>query len=151
MMSPRRLATLTAVSLGLGSNPEEDMGACKYIVPLRHGGTLNSRPSASPLVRLVEGEERDNLKESVYRDVLSTQMDLVARLYAACTSVDTTLLRRMQSPITRRAQASHDMHGGHLERLPLQIFVTLLLKYSIHVCDIILCFSYFLVNYGSYR
>ncbi|GFW46001.1 hypothetical protein TNCV_3276191 [Trichonephila clavipes] len=27
-------------------------------VPLRHGGTLNSRRAASPLMRLVEGEER---------------------------------------------------------------------------------------------
>ncbi|GFS62225.1 uncharacterized protein TNCV_477441 [Trichonephila clavipes] len=27
-------------------------------LPLRHGGTLNSRRAASPLVRLVEGEER---------------------------------------------------------------------------------------------
>ncbi|GFU97072.1 hypothetical protein TNCV_3347181 [Trichonephila clavipes] len=28
------------------------------IVPLQHGGTLNSHRAASPLVRLVEGEER---------------------------------------------------------------------------------------------
>ncbi|GFW45519.1 uncharacterized protein TNCV_3244591 [Trichonephila clavipes] len=34
------------------------MGACKCIVPSRHGGTLNSRLAASPLVRLVGGEER---------------------------------------------------------------------------------------------
>ncbi|GFX92504.1 hypothetical protein TNCV_1707801 [Trichonephila clavipes] len=34
------------------------MGVCKCIVPLRLGGTLNSRRVASPLVRLVEGEER---------------------------------------------------------------------------------------------
>ncbi|GFS52759.1 hypothetical protein TNCV_2995591 [Trichonephila clavipes] len=34
------------------------MDACKYIVPSRHEGTLNSRRDASPLVRLVEGEER---------------------------------------------------------------------------------------------
>ncbi|GFY34972.1 uncharacterized protein TNCV_155491 [Trichonephila clavipes] len=34
------------------------MEACKCIVPTRHGGTLNSRRAASPLVRLVEGEER---------------------------------------------------------------------------------------------
>ncbi|GFW23597.1 uncharacterized protein TNCV_4091401 [Trichonephila clavipes] len=32
------------------------MDVCKYIVPLRHGGTLKSRRSASPLA-LVEGEE----------------------------------------------------------------------------------------------
>ncbi|GFX55534.1 uncharacterized protein TNCV_268221 [Trichonephila clavipes] len=51
------LATLTAVPLGLGSNPGEDMGVCKCIVPSRHGGTLNSRRATSSLVRLVEGEE----------------------------------------------------------------------------------------------
>ncbi|GFT48479.1 uncharacterized protein TNCV_3822631 [Trichonephila clavipes] len=34
------------------------MDACKCIVPLRHGDTLNSRRAASPLVWLVEREER---------------------------------------------------------------------------------------------
>ncbi|GFX72175.1 uncharacterized protein TNCV_1954511 [Trichonephila clavipes] len=34
------------------------MDVCKCIVPARHGGTLNSRRVTSPLVRLVEGEER---------------------------------------------------------------------------------------------
>ncbi|GFV64615.1 uncharacterized protein TNCV_3181111 [Trichonephila clavipes] len=34
------------------------MDVCKCIVPLRHGGTLNSRQAACPLVGLVEGEER---------------------------------------------------------------------------------------------
>ncbi|GFX91338.1 uncharacterized protein TNCV_4144131 [Trichonephila clavipes] len=52
------LATLTAVPLGLGSNPGEDMDVCKCIVPSRHEGTLNSRRAASPLMRLVEWEER---------------------------------------------------------------------------------------------
>ncbi|GFT31172.1 uncharacterized protein TNCV_3645681 [Trichonephila clavipes] len=33
------------------------MNVCKCIVPLRHGGTLNSCRAASPLVWLVEGEE----------------------------------------------------------------------------------------------
>ncbi|GFW57837.1 uncharacterized protein TNCV_2927561 [Trichonephila clavipes] len=33
-----------------------DVGKCR--VPLWHGGTLNNRRAASPLVRLVEGEER---------------------------------------------------------------------------------------------
>ncbi|GFW85823.1 uncharacterized protein TNCV_854721 [Trichonephila clavipes] len=49
------------------------MDVCKCIVPLRHGGTLNSRPAASPLVRLVEGEERQKLfredRERVEDDV----------------------------------------------------------------------------------
>ncbi|GFU69639.1 transposable element Tcb1 transposase [Trichonephila clavipes] len=34
------------------------MDVCKCIVPLPHGGTLNCRRATSPLVRLVEGEER---------------------------------------------------------------------------------------------
>ncbi|GFY11828.1 uncharacterized protein TNCV_1530201 [Trichonephila clavipes] len=42
----------------MGSNPGEGIDICKSIVPLRHGGTLNSRRAASPLVRFVEGEER---------------------------------------------------------------------------------------------
>ncbi|GFW14448.1 uncharacterized protein TNCV_298681 [Trichonephila clavipes] len=50
------LAKLTAVPLGLNSNPGEDMDVCKCIVPSWHGGTLNSLRAASPLVRLVEGE-----------------------------------------------------------------------------------------------
>ncbi|GFU57345.1 hypothetical protein TNCV_3635301 [Trichonephila clavipes] len=41
---PSGLATLTSVPLSLGSNPGEDMDVCsKCIVPLWHGGTLNSR------------------------------------------------------------------------------------------------------------
>ncbi|GFT60789.1 uncharacterized protein TNCV_3286881 [Trichonephila clavipes] len=34
------------------------MDVCECKVPLRHGGTLNSRRAASPLVWLMEGEER---------------------------------------------------------------------------------------------
>ncbi|GFS57581.1 uncharacterized protein TNCV_1402321 [Trichonephila clavipes] len=34
------------------------MGICECIVPSRHGGTLNRRRAASPLVSLVEREER---------------------------------------------------------------------------------------------
>ncbi|GFU16470.1 hypothetical protein TNCV_836451 [Trichonephila clavipes] len=52
------IAQLTAVPEGLGSNPGEDMDVCKCIVPLRHGGILNSRRAASPFVRLVEEKER---------------------------------------------------------------------------------------------
>ncbi|GFU01340.1 cullin-4A [Trichonephila clavipes] len=50
------LPTLTAVPLGLGSNPGEDMDICECIMPSWLGGILNSRRAASPLVRL--GEER---------------------------------------------------------------------------------------------
>ncbi|GFV33421.1 uncharacterized protein TNCV_4164581 [Trichonephila clavipes] len=52
------LATLTTLPLVLGSNLGEDMDVCKWIVPSRHGGTLNSHRAASPLVRLVEEEKR---------------------------------------------------------------------------------------------
>ncbi|GFW92981.1 hypothetical protein TNCV_4209171 [Trichonephila clavipes] len=44
--------------IGLGSNPGENMVVCKCIVSLRHGGAINSHRAASPLARLVEGEER---------------------------------------------------------------------------------------------
>ncbi|GFT89305.1 uncharacterized protein TNCV_4386071 [Trichonephila clavipes] len=43
---------------GLGSNPGEGMDVCRCIVPSRHGGILNSRRAKSPLMRLVEEEER---------------------------------------------------------------------------------------------
>ncbi|GFX48769.1 uncharacterized protein TNCV_3479531 [Trichonephila clavipes] len=52
------LVTLAAVPLGLGLNPAGGNDVCKCIMPPRHDGTLNSRRDASPLVRLVEGEER---------------------------------------------------------------------------------------------
>ncbi|GFX04207.1 hypothetical protein TNCV_3973561 [Trichonephila clavipes] len=53
-----RLVTLIAIPLGLGSNPGEGMDVCKSIVPSGHGGILNRRRAASPLVRLLEREER---------------------------------------------------------------------------------------------
>ncbi|GFW65127.1 hypothetical protein TNCV_393931 [Trichonephila clavipes] len=42
----------------MGSNPGEDMDVCKCIMPSRHGSTLSRRKAASPLVRLVAGDER---------------------------------------------------------------------------------------------
>ncbi|GFX58875.1 hypothetical protein TNCV_805791 [Trichonephila clavipes] len=46
-----------------------------------------------------------------------TQMDLAARLHAACTSVDAALLRCVYSSITRRAQACLDMHCERFKHL----------------------------------
>ncbi|GFU90024.1 uncharacterized protein TNCV_2439111 [Trichonephila clavipes] len=43
-------------------------------------------------------------KELVYRDVVTTQMDLVARLYAACSLVDPAVPRHVMTAIPRRAQ-----------------------------------------------
>ncbi|GFS65210.1 uncharacterized protein TNCV_2450731 [Trichonephila clavipes] len=51
-------ALTTMNTQGLCSNPGEDMDICKCIVPSRHEGTINSRRAASPLVWLVEREER---------------------------------------------------------------------------------------------
>ncbi|GFU99151.1 hypothetical protein TNCV_1228651 [Trichonephila clavipes] len=42
----------------LVSNPRDGMNVRKCIAPSRHGGTLKSRRTASPLVRLGEGEDR---------------------------------------------------------------------------------------------
>ncbi|GFW51990.1 uncharacterized protein TNCV_1189201 [Trichonephila clavipes] len=58
------------VPLDLGSNPGEDMDVCECKVPSRHGGTLNTRRAASPLVRLVEGKERWEAPDQPH-DVLS--------------------------------------------------------------------------------
>ncbi|GBM77684.1 hypothetical protein AVEN_28574-1 [Araneus ventricosus] len=58
-----------------------------------------------------------HLKELVYRDVVTTQMDLVARLHAACTWVDPATLQRVMRAIPWRAQACLDMHGGHFGHL----------------------------------
>ncbi|GFS60139.1 uncharacterized protein TNCV_2826611 [Trichonephila clavipes] len=44
-------------SLGLGSNPGEDIDVCKCIVPSRYEGTLNSRRATSS--REVGGRGRD--------------------------------------------------------------------------------------------
>ncbi|GFV49263.1 uncharacterized protein TNCV_237971 [Trichonephila clavipes] len=52
------LTCFYAFFTSLGSYPGEGMDFCKCIVPLWHVGTLNRRPAASPLMRLVEGEER---------------------------------------------------------------------------------------------
>ncbi|GFU40594.1 TPR_REGION domain-containing protein [Trichonephila clavipes] len=56
--------------------------------------------------------------ELVYRDAVTTQMDSVARLHAACTSVDPVVLRHVMTAIPRRAQACLDMHNRHFEHLP---------------------------------
>ncbi|GFS67104.1 uncharacterized protein TNCV_3416041 [Trichonephila clavipes] len=60
-----------------------------------------------------------SFKELMHRNVMTPQTDLVARLHATCTSVDTALLRRVQSSIPRRAQAYLDMHDGHFAHQPL--------------------------------
>ncbi|GFX54729.1 uncharacterized protein TNCV_2822501 [Trichonephila clavipes] len=58
----------------VGSNPGEGMSVCKCIVPSQHGG-LNRRQAASPLVRLVEGEERWKASERP-QGVLSQNWDI---------------------------------------------------------------------------
>ncbi|GFV41402.1 hypothetical protein TNCV_3090121 [Trichonephila clavipes] len=58
------------------------------------------------------------IKELVFSDKETTQTDLVARLHAACTSVDSALLQPVQSSISQRAQTYLDMHGRHFEHQP---------------------------------
>ncbi|GFU85169.1 hypothetical protein TNCV_1554321 [Trichonephila clavipes] len=55
---PTAVSDADCGTVGLGSNPGEGMNVCKYIVPLRHGGTLSSHRAVSPLVWLMDGEER---------------------------------------------------------------------------------------------
>ncbi|GFS80475.1 uncharacterized protein TNCV_3448741 [Trichonephila clavipes] len=45
-------------AVGPGFESQRRPDVCKCIVPSRLGGTLNSRRAASPLVRLVVGDER---------------------------------------------------------------------------------------------
>ncbi|GFY21841.1 uncharacterized protein TNCV_1169851 [Trichonephila clavipes] len=68
---------LTAVPLRPGSNPGEDMDACKCIVPSRHLSTLNSRHATSPLMRLVEREDRWEALDHL-QDVLPQHWDETA-------------------------------------------------------------------------
>ncbi|GFT29775.1 hypothetical protein TNCV_4891751 [Trichonephila clavipes] len=49
----------------------------------------------------------------------SDYTNIVARLFAACTSVDTTMQRCGHSSIPQCAQACRDMHGGHFKRFRL--------------------------------
>ncbi|GFY23934.1 uncharacterized protein TNCV_4896151 [Trichonephila clavipes] len=65
----------------------------------------------SPDLTLLDFLLMGNLKELVYRDGVITQMDLVARPNAVCTSVDTTFQRRVHLSIPLRAQACLYMHG----------------------------------------
>ncbi|GFT01003.1 hypothetical protein TNCV_4054091 [Trichonephila clavipes] len=58
----------------------------------------------------------------MYRDVVTTQTDLVVRLHHACTSVDIVLLRRVNSSLSLLSQARLDMHREHFEHLSLKIF-----------------------------
>lgn len=70
-------------------------------------------PDLTPLDFFLWG----HLKELVYRTPCPTDGDLVARLHAAVTVVDTPLLARVQAAIPRRAQACLEMRGGHFEHL----------------------------------
>ncbi|GFT11183.1 uncharacterized protein TNCV_1143341 [Trichonephila clavipes] len=49
--------TLMVVQSGFILNPGEGMGVSKYIVPMRHESTQNSRQAASSCMWLVEGDE----------------------------------------------------------------------------------------------
>ncbi|GFV01636.1 hypothetical protein TNCV_2962291 [Trichonephila clavipes] len=67
-----------------------------------------------------------NIKEIVSLDVVATQKtDLVSLLHHTCTSVDTSLLRHVHSPIPRRAQAYpiHDKEG-YLRQSCFNIFLS---------------------------
>ncbi|GFW62370.1 uncharacterized protein TNCV_290441 [Trichonephila clavipes] len=75
-------------------------------------------PPASPDLTTLYFFLWGHLKELVYRYVVTTQIDLVARLHISCTSLDPAVLRHAMTSIARRALACLDMHGGHFEHLP---------------------------------
>ncbi|GFX26292.1 hypothetical protein TNCV_948901 [Trichonephila clavipes] len=68
---------LTAVPKCLDSNPGEDMDVCKCIVSLKNRGTLNSLRAASPLLRLMEGEERCWIKVLVRFKVRFEDIEMI--------------------------------------------------------------------------
>ncbi|GFT22319.1 hypothetical protein TNCV_3273151 [Trichonephila clavipes] len=75
--------------IGLGLNPGEDVDACKCILPLRHGGTLNSNRAASSLTWLVEDEDRCFVKAEMKKKVTykpSVQIRTTCQVFrATCT------------------------------------------------------------------
>ncbi|GFS83345.1 uncharacterized protein TNCV_600771 [Trichonephila clavipes] len=73
--------------------------------PGRRIGKMSSFiwPSQSPDLTLLHFHLKGHLKELVYRDVVTMQTDIVARLHTACTSLDSALLRHAHSSIPRHA------------------------------------------------
>ncbi|GFX88412.1 hypothetical protein TNCV_2278801 [Trichonephila clavipes] len=72
-----------------------------HVIGVRVGPVL--WPPRSPDLRLLDiSPYAGHLKELVYWG--TSLMDLVARLHAACTSVDTVLLRLVHSSIPRHSQ-----------------------------------------------
>ncbi|GFT96290.1 hypothetical protein TNCV_3907221 [Trichonephila clavipes] len=49
--------------------------------------------------------------------LVTTQAEIVAHLFPACTSVDPALLQRVHPSLPRHAQTCPDMHGRHFEHL----------------------------------
>ncbi|GFW18854.1 uncharacterized protein TNCV_5133071 [Trichonephila clavipes] len=88
---------LSAVPLGVFSNPGEGMDVCKCIVPLWHGGNLNSCRVACPLLRLVE-EGRDYLRSVLPQNWGGTEPKrTVTCMMLKATDND----RRTTNPLTR--------------------------------------------------
>ncbi|GFT49476.1 uncharacterized protein TNCV_3366711 [Trichonephila clavipes] len=85
------------------------MDVCKCIVPLRHGGTLNSRRAASPLVWLVEGEKRWEAPDHAQGFLLLNWGRLDQNHAVTCMVLKAKANDRLVSP-------SHSMvrHGGSL-------------------------------------
>ncbi|GFW21347.1 uncharacterized protein TNCV_1531721 [Trichonephila clavipes] len=63
---PTSIVVSDADCSAVGTRFGDDMDVFKCIVPLRHRGTLNSRRAASPLVWLVEGEERRDASDHLH-------------------------------------------------------------------------------------
>ncbi|GFV35597.1 hypothetical protein TNCV_3473681 [Trichonephila clavipes] len=79
------------------------MDGCKYIVPSRQGGILNSRRAASPLVLLVEGEDR----WEVPNPVLSLKIGVEPR------KITCMVLKAKANYRHKILALSHDEFHGH--------------------------------------
>ncbi|GFY36796.1 hypothetical protein TNCV_2567581 [Trichonephila clavipes] len=60
-----------------------------------------------------------HFKEPVHQEDVNTETYSAARLNAVSSSVETSLMRRWNSFIPRKYQASFDMHGALFEHQPL--------------------------------
>ncbi|GFX65373.1 hypothetical protein TNCV_4474931 [Trichonephila clavipes] len=110
------LVMLTAIPMILDSNPGEAMHIYKCLVHLLHGGTLNSRPGASPFVRLVEGQKRLNALTTPRMLSLKIRRE-PSKAYLPC------MVLKATDNIKLKLAVCHDEFRGHRSDYVKQMFI----------------------------
>ncbi|GFU13024.1 hypothetical protein TNCV_1457471 [Trichonephila clavipes] len=90
----------------------------------QQGQQQAEEPMLLPFKRALCFHSDDEVKEGQSQEIeVSRRSNCTNRLsyclQAACTSLDTTLVRCVHSSIQQRAQTCFDMHGRHLKHLRL--------------------------------